>query len=86
MHSMQVTNNNCTIVDITIQEVIKCMWSTAVPSLFCLASCIKIYLDILNILLDISIPYHKIDISNFKFCHLIHVKHKSTLMQEKKKV
>jgi len=74
MGGLPVTDSNFTIVDATIQEAIKCTYSTVPPSMFHLVSWSKTHLDILNISLDISILYYKIDIANFKFYHLMHIK------------
>jgi len=65
MGSLQVTDSNFTIEDTTIRKAIKCLYSTAPPSLFHLVSQAKTYIDILNISLDISILYYKIDIANY---------------------
>jgi len=73
MCGLRVADNNFTIIDTTIWEAIKFTYSTAPPTPFHLVSQAKTYLDILNISLGISITYYKIDILNFKICHLTHV-------------
>jgi len=67
MHDLQVIDSNFTILECHDPRSHK----STCASPFHLIFHIKTYLDnILNISADICIPYYKIDILNFKFCHI----------------